>query len=132
MMFEVLIYIESNNDNNNNLKNNNLKPKSVCIFASCLSQRDSSLGKNSPYVDGIISIGPCKDALENPWFTKKIISHNVIGICIANELHNQFSGPYLYKKTSMGYLSIGIDYKEDFHQSNSFWAKLYAKHRCLL
>lgn len=55
---------------------------------------------------------------------KKIITHNTIGLCIASELQDLS----LCKEATVGYLSIG----KEFDESNSFWAKLNTKHRCVL
>lgn len=84
---------------------------------------------DSSHVDGIIGLGPCKHTLVNQWFTKKIISQNVVGLCIAKVLQN----PLIHKEECIGYMSVGIDYKEKFiHKNHRIWAKLHTDTRCVL
>ncbi|XP_024379978.1 aspartyl protease APCB1 isoform X2 [Physcomitrium patens] len=62
--------------------------------------------------DGIIGLGNCKKTLGDQWTTNKVISQNVLGVCLAKG-----PGP-------VGYISLGVNFKKKFEESTSVWSKL--------
>jgi hypothetical protein len=70
--------------------------------------------------DGLIGLGNCKMTLVDQWFQTNIIHQNVVVICIAKAVNRGFFGT----KDRMGYVAVGVDYKEKFDKGNFYWAKL--------
>jgi len=65
--------------------------------------------------------------LIDQWLQKNIIHHNVVVICIAKATKRGFFGT----KDRMGYVAIGVDYKEKFDKGNVYWAKLRESEGCV-
>jgi len=65
--------------------------------------------------------------LIDQWLQTNIISHNVVVICIAKTVKRGFLGT----KDQMGYVAVGVDYKEKFNIGNVYWAKLRASKGCV-
>lgn len=92
----------------------------LCVLASCVTQKRFH-GENLPLLhDGLIGLGNCEMTLVDQWTQQKLISQNVVGICIAKAVRPELFGT----RTRMGYISVGVDFNEKFGQSNLAWAKL--------
>lgn len=79
------------------------------------------------HTDGLFALGNCKTTLVHQWSKLKLISQNVVGVCIVPELQLEFQGT----RPHAGYISVGIDFKDDMDKSNSAWVKLIkSRNRC--
>lgn len=71
--------------------------------------------------DGLLGLGNCKGTLLDQWSTRKAVNQNILGVCLGKGVEwTALPSP----ATPVGYISMGMDFKERFDQSNSVWAKL--------
>lgn len=71
--------------------------------------------------DGLIALGNCKGNFLDQWTRSKAVRQGVLGVCLAKGVDwTALPNP----TTPVGYISMGMDFKEKFHKSNSLWSKL--------
>ena len=75
-----------------------------------------------PLTDGIIGLGNCKGTLMDQLFESNAISQNLLGVCMAKG--TQLSMLPASPRAPVGYISLGMDFKEKFNQHKSDWVKL--------
>lgn len=96
-------------------------------MTSCITWKRFD-GEQLPILhDGLIGLGNCKMTIVHQWITQKLIGQNVVGICIAKEVPRELFGT----RTRMGYISIGVDFKQKFGERNLAWAKLKEDDGCV-
>lgn len=94
----------------------------MIFFFSCVVDKVRIHPELLPLLtDGLIGLGNCKGTLLDQWSTSKAVRQNVLGVCLGKggELTSLPS-----PAVPVGYISMGMDFKEKFDQRNSVWSKL--------
>jgi len=71
--------------------------------------------------DGLMGLGNCKGTLLDQWTTSKAVRQSLLGVCLAKGVEwTTLPSP----AAPVGYISMGMDFKEKFDQYKSVWSKL--------
>ncbi|KAG0560867.1 hypothetical protein KC19_9G020500 [Ceratodon purpureus] len=103
--------------------------KNVFGLFGCVLQKTVVMERLPLLTDGVVGLSSCEGSLVDQLWTSNAISQKVLGVCFAKEIRRRPSR--LRPAGRVGFLSMGMDFEEQFDGSNMVWSKLN-ENSCLL